>query len=271
MSLPALIGFAGVLVAAVATGLLGGRAVRHPSPGTILWTAAALALTVALAAESMAFASGFSSATFRAVQLSALLLAPLWLAWGLVELLRPGDAARIGARLACGALTVAGSVILVTGPLTAGAFGRAWPLAAAHYRPPSHYALDAAQALAVILAAASIGVAAARARTGGPWPGALPGTAAVGGAVVMTVGLRFSLPARSAYPLFTLLAAALAWFGATRLEAQPGLAQAARGRDAGVYLADGAAHRARAPYTANGHRGPNGYRDPVNGGQHVPG
>ena len=230
MSLPALIGFAGVLVAAVATGLLAGRAVRLPRLDTILWTAATLALTVALAAQSMGFASGFGSATFRAVQLFALLLAPLWLAWGLVELVWPGEAARFGTRLACGALTVVGSVILATDPLTAEPFGKAWPLASAHYQPPSHYALDAAQAVAVILAAASIGLAATRARTGGPWPGALPGTAAVGVAVFMTVGLRFSLPTRSAYPLLTLLAAALAWFGATRLEAQPGRARAGRDR-----------------------------------------
>ena len=234
MSLPALIGFAGVLVAAVATGLLAGRAVRRPRLDTIVWTAATLALTVALAAQSMGFASGFGPATFRAVQLSALLLAPLWLAWGLAERVWPGEAARFGTRLACGALTVVGSVILVTDPLTAAPFGKGWPLAGLHYQPPSHYALDVVQAVAVILAAASIGLAAARARTEGPWPGALPGTALVGLAVFLTVGLRFSLPSRSAYPLFSLLAAALAWFGATRLEAQlaarpgPGPAAAAR-------------------------------------------
>ena len=268
MSLPALIGFAGVLVAAVATGLLAGRAVRLPRLGTILWTAATLALTVALAAQSMGFARGFGSATFRAVQLFALLLAPLWLAWGLVELVWPGEAARFGTRLACGALTVVGSVILATDPLTAEPFGKAWPLASAHYQPPSHYALDAAQAVAVILAAVSIGLAATRARTGGPWPGALPGTAAVGAAVFMTAGLRFSLPTRSAYPLLTLLAAALAWFGATRLEARPGRDRADRdrsgqerssrervGRDAEIYAAD-SYDRRDVPYPANGHRGP---------------
>jgi len=268
MSLPALIGFAGVLVAAVATGLLAGRAVRQPGIDTILWTAAALALTVALAAQSMGFARGFGSATFRAVQLFALLLAPLWLAWALVELVWPGEAARFGTRLACGALTVVGSVILATDPLTAEPFGKAWPLASAHYQPPSHYALDAAQAVAVILAAAGIGLAAARARTGGPWPGALPGTSAVGVAVFMTVGLRFSLPTRSAYPLLTLLAAALAWFGGTRLEAQPGRAGVSgdrtgrertsrerAARDAKIYAVD-SHDRSDAPYPANGHRGP---------------
>ena len=231
MSLPALIGFAGVLVAAVATGLLAGRAVRQPRLDTILWTAATLALTVALAAQSMGFASGFGSATFRAVQLFALLLAPLWLAWGLGELSWPSEAARFGTRLACGALTVVGSVILATDPLTAEPFGKAWPLAGPHYQPPSHYALDVVQAVAVILAVSGIGLAAARARNSGPWPGALPGTAAVGLAVFMTVALRFSLPTRSAYPLLSLLAAALAWYGATRLEPQPGRAgRAAAGR-----------------------------------------
>ena len=130
MSLPALIGFAGVLVAAVVTGLLAGRAVRRPRLDTILWTGATLALTVALAAQSMGFASGFGSATFRAVQLFALLLAPLWLAWGLGELSWPSEAARFGTRLACGALTVVGSVILATDPLTAEPSARPgrWPV-----------------------------------------------------------------------------------------------------------------------------------------------
>jgi quinol monooxygenase YgiN len=288
MSLPALFGFAGVLVAAVATGLLAGRAVRQPRLDTILWTAGTLALTVALAAQSMGFASGFGPATFRAVQLFALLLAPLWLAWGLVERVWPGEAARFGTRLVCGALTVVGSVILATDPLTAAPFGKGWPLAGPHYQPPSHYALDLVQAVAVILAAASIGVAGARARTEGPWPGTLPGAAVVGVAVFLTVGLRFSLPTRSAYPLLSLVAAALVWFGATRLEAQlgrPARAGTGRSRSTGRSRAAGRDRTTgrdrtagpdqtgrdrmvgrdetgrdpagrEAPYPANGHRGP---------------
>jgi quinol monooxygenase YgiN len=230
MSLPALIGFAGVLVAAVATGVLAGRAVRQPRMDTILWTAATLGLTVALAAQSLGFASGFGSATFRAVQLFALLFAPLWLAWGLAEMVWPNEAARFGVRLAGGALTVVGGVILATDPLTSVPFGKAWPLAGPHYQPPSHYALDAVQAVAVILVAASVGLAAAQARGDGPWPGALPGIAAIGLAVFLTLGLRFSLPTRSAYPLLSLLAAALVWFGATRSEASTGRAGTGRNR-----------------------------------------
>src|ERR1700687_4554734 len=116
MSLPAMFGFAGVLVAAGATGLLAGRAVRQPRRDTILWTAGTLGLTIALAAQSMGFASGFGPATFRAVQLFALLLAPLWLAWGLVELAVGSDTARFGMRLISAALTVVASVILATDP-----------------------------------------------------------------------------------------------------------------------------------------------------------
>ena len=108
MSVPVLIGFAGVLVAAVATGVLAGRCVRQPRIYLILWTAATLGLAVALAAQSMGFASGFGLATFRAVQLPAQLLAPLWLAWGLVELVAASEAARFGMRLVSSALTVVG-------------------------------------------------------------------------------------------------------------------------------------------------------------------
>src|SRR4029077_16477240 len=104
MSLPVLIGFAGVLVAAVATGMLAGRCVRQPRIGFIVWTAANLALTIALAAQSMGFTCLFGPATSRASQLFALPLAPLWLAWGLVEVAAASENARFGVRLISGAL-----------------------------------------------------------------------------------------------------------------------------------------------------------------------
>ncbi len=244
MSLPVLIGFAGVLVAAVATGMLSGRCVRQPRIGFIAWTAATLALAIALAVQSIGFASGFSAATFRAVQLFALLLAPLWLAWGLVELVAGSGAARFAMRLAVGALTAVGGVILVTDPLTAEPFGRSWPVAGLHYQSPSHYALDLVQLLAVTAAVASIGLTAVRARNDQHWFATLTGIAPVGVAVLLTVGLRFSLPARSAYPLLAMLAAALVWFGVTRLQDPPGRPGRA-GRASGGYAGD--------RYQANGH------------------
>jgi quinol monooxygenase YgiN len=220
MSPPALIGFAGVLVAAVATGVLAGRCVRQPRIGFILWTVASLALTVALAAQSMGFASGFSATTFRAVQLFALLLAPLWLAWGLVELVAWNEAARFGMRLISAALTVVASVILVTDPLNPVPFSKSWPSAGPYFQPVAHYALDVAQLVAVA-ALVTAGLRAARAGQDPRWRPALPGVAAVGLAVLLAAGLRLSWPDRSVYPLLSLLAAALVMFGASRTERVP--------------------------------------------------
>src|SRR6266699_847955 len=163
MSVPVLIGFAGVLVAAVATGMLAGRCVRQPRVEFIVWTAATLGLTIALAAQSLGFSGGFGPTTFRAVQLFALLLAPLWLAWGLVELAVPNEAARFGMRLTSSALTVVASVILATDPLTAQPFSKAWPLTGPHFQPISLYVLDAVQAVALLAVLASLAMAAVRA------------------------------------------------------------------------------------------------------------
>ena len=221
MSLPALIGFAGVLVAAVATGMLAGRCVRQPRIDLILWTVATLGLTIALAAQSMGFASGFGPVTFRAVQLFAVLLAPLWLAWGLVELVAANEAARFGMRLVSSALTVVASVILATDPLTAQPFSKAWPLTSSHFQPISHYALDVVQAVAVVAVLVSAGMAAARARRDPRWRSAMTAVIPVGLAVLLTAALRLSLPARTAYPLFSMLAAALVWFGVATVGEPP--------------------------------------------------
>ncbi len=224
MSLPVLVGFAGVLVAAVGTGMLAGRCVRHPQICFVAWTAATLGLTIALAAQSMGFGRGFGPDTFRVVQLFALVLAPLWLAWGLVELVAGWEAVRFGARLVSGALTVVVSVILATDPLSAEPFGKAWPLTGPHFQPIAHYALNAAQAMAVVAVLASTVLAATGlaatglAATGLASTGrALAAVVPVGLAALMTAGLRFALPAAAAYPLLCMLAAALVWFGASRV------------------------------------------------------
>src|SRR6201995_234740 len=237
MSLPVLVGFAGVLVAAVATGLLAGRCVRQPRVGFIVWTGATLGLTIALAAQSMGFASGFGPATFRAVQLLALLLAPLWLAWGLVELAVGSDAARFGMRLVPVALSVVASVILATAPLTTQPFSKAWPLTGTHFHPVSRDTLDVVQVVAVAVAVVIAGLAAVRAgRDSGPAadPGSALDTASardprlalmavvpVALAVLMTAGQRFPLPAKVAYPLLSIVAAALVWFAVSRVGEVP--------------------------------------------------
>jgi quinol monooxygenase YgiN len=239
MSAPVLIGFAGVLVAAVATGVLAGRCVNQPRIYLILWTASTLGLAVALAAESMGFASGFGLATFRAVQLPTQLFAPLWLAWGLVELVVESEAARFGGRLVFSALTVVVAVILGTDPLTAPPSGKSWPSGGTHFQPISHDALDAAQVVAALAVLASVALAVARARKDPLSRPELTGIFPVGLAVLAAVGLRLPWPDRSVYPLLSLLAAALVWFGATRVQRSPDGEEvpAAEGVLAGGYAA----------------------------------
>ena len=165
----------------------------------------------------MGFASGFGPVTFRTVQLFGLVLAPLWLAWGLVELVAASEAARFGMRLVSGALTVVASVILATDPLTAQPFSKAWPLASAHSQPVSHYATDLVQAVAVVAVLVSAGLAAARARSDPRWRPAITAVIPIGLAVFMTAALRLSFSAKSAYPLLSMVAAALVWFGVSRV------------------------------------------------------
>jgi quinol monooxygenase YgiN len=228
MSAPVLVGFAGVLVAAVATGMLAGRCARQPGIGFIAWTGASLGLTITLAAQSMGFTSGFGPITFRVIQLTALLVVPLWLAWGLVELAVGNDAVRFGTRLISLALTVVASVILATDPLSAEPFGRGWPLTSAHFQPISRSALDVGQGAAVL--AALMGVVLVLAGRGSSAP--LAAVVPVGLAVLMTAGLRLALPAPAAYPLLSTAAAGLIWFGASRIGGR-------HGRRGGVRDGDG--------------------------------
>src|SRR5947209_9576645 len=222
MSVPVLVGFAGVLVAAVATGMLAGQCVRprgnQPRASLIAATVATLGLTVALAAQSRGFTSGFDQITFRAVQLTALVLVPLALAWGLAELAVRNDAVRFGGRLVLAAVAVVTSVILATDPLSGQPFGREWPLGAVHFQLIARSALDAGQAVAVLAALACVSLVLAGRGPRPPLAAAVP----PGLAGLMTAGMRLPVPARVAYPLLTAMAAVLVWFGASRIGEMPG-------------------------------------------------
>jgi quinol monooxygenase YgiN len=235
MSISVLVAIAGVMVAAVGTGLLGGRCIRSPAPSFIAWTAAMLAVTVALLAQSIGFVSGFGPATFRAIQISAQLVAPVALAWGLAELVARGPAARFGARAAAGGLVVVAGVILATDPLAARPFGAAWPSAAVHYQVVPHYVLVGLDLAVSVTAVAAVSLCAARARSRPAGRPSLAGPAAIAAATVALVALRFPLPASAAYPALTAAAAGLVWFGMSRINgaivdrAAPVPSRAARG------------------------------------------
>ena len=230
MSISILVAIAGVMVAAVGTGLLGGRCIRGPSPSFIAWTSGMFALTVALLGQSFGFATGFGAVTFRVIQITAQLVTPVVLAWGLVELVARGTAARFGARLAAAALIVVIGVILATDPLAAKPFSRAWPSAAVHYQIIPHYALIGLHLAVTVAAVAAVALCAVRGRGPDAQPGLVTGAAAVAVGAACVVALRFTLPAESAYPALSALSAGLVWFGMTRLDGKvPGIARASSG------------------------------------------
>ena len=217
MSVSVLISFAGALAAAVGTGLLVGRFIRAPRTDLAAWSSVLLMLAVALGAQTMGFAIGFSSATFRATQVAGLLLAPLWLAWGLVEVAGQSVQARFTIRLVTAALTVLAGVILILDPLNADpAFGKAWP-GEKHYMLLPTTALTAIHVLTVAVALLMMSIAAVRTRRDPAWWDVFVPVAVAGAAVLLTVAQGFSLP-NAGYPLLTAAAAAAVWFAAGRSE-----------------------------------------------------
>jgi quinol monooxygenase YgiN len=218
MSISVLVAFTGVLVAAVGTGVLGGRCIRSPQASFIAWTVGMFALTVALVGQSIGFATGFGPLTFRLIQIGAQLVAPLWFAWGLVEVAARSVAARFGAKLAAAGLTVVVGVVLATDPLAARPFSKTWPAASVHYQLIPNDALILLHVIVAVAAVTAVGTCAARARRESAQQRMQAGAAAVGAAALLTVALRLSLPAGSAYPALGAISAGLVWFGMSRMD-----------------------------------------------------
>lgn len=217
MSIAVFIAFAGALAAVVGTGALAGRFIRAPRSDFAAWSAVMLALAVALGAQAMGFALGFSGATFRGAEAAGLLLAPLWTVWGLVELAGQSVPARFGARLMAAALTVVPGVILLLDPLNTGTrFSKAWP-GGTHYMALPRTALTVVHVIAVVAALVVITMTAVRTRRDPAWWDVFLPVAVAGAAVLLNVSLGLTMPA-AAYPLLTSASAGLVWFAAKRAE-----------------------------------------------------
>ena len=227
MSISLIVAFAGVLLALAGTVAMAMRCARLPRTDLIAWTCAMFGLAVALVAQAAGFAAGFSSTTFRAVQIGALVIATLGLALGIAEVAARSLPVRFAARLAVSALGVVGLVILATDPLGSAVFSKAFPAAWVYYQPISAslltYVLAPFTALVALIA---ITLTAGRSRHDpawrATWPAvaaasiaalalALPGLAALAGS---TVGIRVS----RAFPLLCVLAVALTWLAVSRVQ-----------------------------------------------------
>jgi quinol monooxygenase YgiN len=206
----------GALAALVFAGLLARRCVRAPRMATVALLLATAGLTVALGAQAGGYYHGFDQTTFRAVQLGAQLIAPLALVWAMAELTAKSMGARFASRLALGAVTVVGAVVLATDPLTSAGFSKTWPAASVHYQLIPNGVLKVVAAVTVLASVIALIVTGVRARQSPGWQTLFLAVAAIAVGSVLTDAMRVKLPANSAYAAICIAAAALAWFAAGR-------------------------------------------------------
>ena len=216
MSISFAVALAGTVLAAAGTGLAIRLCVRQPRPDMVAWVLALAGLTVALAAQAAGYRRGFGPTTFRAIQLSGALIAPLSLAWGMTELAAKGLAARFPARLALGGLFVVVGVILATDVLSSQPFGQTWPAARDHFEPLSLGLLGLVAVVVVVTILAALLSTGLRSRRDPAWRAALAAVGLASAAALATEGLQARLPADAAYPALTAVAAAAAWLAAGR-------------------------------------------------------
>jgi quinol monooxygenase YgiN len=202
--------FGCAVLAAAGTGVLVGRCIRVPRLDVIAWACAVAALAVSLGAQALGAYHGYTSGTFRTVQVGAQLIAPLWLAWGMVELGGKTISGRFAAKLITAALTVIGAVVLITDPLAVSPFGKTWPAGSAHYQIIPKYVLEVISGVTVLTVVIMLLVAAVRLRGDPVWRRALIALGAAGVAAVAILGLRLHLPANLAYPALCAVCAVLA-------------------------------------------------------------
>jgi quinol monooxygenase YgiN len=210
MDTTVIVTFACAVLAAAGTGVLVGRCIRVPRMDIIVWACAVAAIAVSLGAQAVGAYDGFSSVTFRTVQVGTQLIAPLWLVWGMVELAGRGMASRFGMKLVVAALTVVGTVVLVTDPLGDAAFSKSWPAGSGHYQIIPKWVLTFTAGVTAFAVVVTLIVALARLRRDPGWRRPLLALGAAGAAAVALLGLRLNLRANLSYPALCAACALLA-------------------------------------------------------------
>ncbi|MFI6513952.1 putative quinol monooxygenase [Spirillospora sp. NPDC050679] len=114
----ALIALLATLGALVPTGLLISRAYKDRLLYLIAWSVTLVGITLALLMMALGFLLGFNDLLFKVAETGAALIAPLWLALGMVELIARYVQVRFAAWLFTLSYTVVAIVILLADPLT---------------------------------------------------------------------------------------------------------------------------------------------------------
>jgi quinol monooxygenase YgiN len=212
--LVAVIAFAGAILSAVAAGALI-RSLREDREGWLIaWSVAAIALFLALGAVGTGYLTGFGAATFKIFQLGGSLLAPLWMAVGLVQLLAEKAPPKFLAWLFGAAFTLVAGVIIVLDPiLKAGDMGRSLPSGSVHWGLIPGYLLVGAHAIVALLMLVCAVIAGLRWRSGDEYDlDNLHATLVVAPTGLALLGaMRFTVPGVFTTALLVVAAAGL-WY-----------------------------------------------------------
>ncbi|WP_062356991.1 antibiotic biosynthesis monooxygenase [Herbidospora yilanensis] len=161
----AVIAFAGAILAAVTTGVLVGRIREESSGWLVAWAITTVAVCLGLGAIAIGGLLGFGPLTFRVFQIGGALLAPLWLAGGLIQLLAESRSARLGGWLLAGGLSFVGVVIMALDPVQNG-FNKTLPIATDKWDIPPEWLLRGVHVLALLILFVALVVALIRMRSG---------------------------------------------------------------------------------------------------------
>lgn len=156
--LVALLAFAGALLAGMTTGILIARLRGEPAGWLIAWSITTAALALSLGAIAVGHLAGFGELIFRTFQITGSLLAPLWLAVGVMQLLAEKASARFAGWLIGISVTIVGAVILLLDPVS-GEFTKRFPSGAAHWDIWPEWLLRGVHGLVVVMLLLSLAIA----------------------------------------------------------------------------------------------------------------
>ncbi|MEV4259010.1 hypothetical protein AB0J52_38130, partial [Spirillospora sp. NPDC049652] len=146
----ALLALLATLGALIATGLLVKRASTDRMLFLIAWSVTQVGLSLALLAMTAGFLMKFNPPVFRVVELGAALLAPVWLALGMVELIARLVQVRFVAWLFAVSYTLVATVILLVDPLKAGGLTKSLPKPSQTYDALPLLLIDGAHVVSVL-------------------------------------------------------------------------------------------------------------------------
>jgi quinol monooxygenase YgiN len=160
----ALIALLATLAGLAATGLLFARTFNERRPHLIAWSLAVAGLTLAVGAMAAGGLAGFSGMLFRLMEVGGALIAPVFLAVGVAELISHYVQVRFAAWLVAISYSIVAVVIALFDPVETRTFGHGIPSPSAGYSALPVTLINVAHVIVVIALAACTGVTAMRAR-----------------------------------------------------------------------------------------------------------